>query len=278
MDDAIQHAEALEYWAHNKGATGSSSEKMAEQLRAAAAFIREQSSDDVQDFDMREALAVELARWRGHGQREKTYAEAERIIVMFRDTPKQSLCPGEDQRECGPQANFVHVVAGSQVVTLEHIRNVVSMRLLPGLDEGWADAAIKTLDKAIASQSEDAPFRQALESVLVEWFKSGDGDTFCGDDVIELLDELKTLLSGTHPYVTPKQANGRAPRKAAVEQMNVGHIRKAIESLPDDTPIWVCDDYNYGKFYRAGYQPVTINHDELGYELFIEFQDEGGSA
>ena len=69
----------------------------------------------------------------------------------------QSLCPGEDQRECGPQANFVHVVAGSQVVTLEHIRNVVSMRLLPGLDEGWADAAIKTLEKAIASQSEDEP-------------------------------------------------------------------------------------------------------------------------
>lgn len=65
----------------------------------------------------------------------------------------QLLCPGEDQRDCGPQANFVQVVAGSQVVTLEHIRNVVSMRLLPGLDESWADAAIKTLDEAINKQA-----------------------------------------------------------------------------------------------------------------------------
>lgn len=79
----------------------------------------------------------------------------------------QSLCPGEDQRECGPQANFVHVVAGSQVVTLEHIRNVVSMRLMPGLDEGWADAALKTLDEAIASPSEGDAIHVEVESEAI---------------------------------------------------------------------------------------------------------------
>jgi ribulose kinase len=34
---------------------------------------------------LREALAVELARWRGHGQREKTYDEADRILELVRN-------------------------------------------------------------------------------------------------------------------------------------------------------------------------------------------------
>lgn len=54
--------------------------------------------------------------------------------------------------------------------------------------------------------------------------------------------------------------------------LTVGELRKQIASLPDDSPVFVADDYNYPKVAGDGYQCVIIAHDDnTPVELWIEF-------
>lgn len=63
----------------------------------------------------------------------------------------------------------------------------------------------------------------------------------------------------------------------SMEPMTVGELRRQIASLPDSTPVFICDDYNYGKFYRSAYQCVQIAGDDSS-ELYIEFHTEPKDA
>lgn len=58
-----------------------------------------------------------------------------------------------------------------------------------------------------------------------------------------------------------------------MEPMTVGELRKAIQSLPDETPIYLCDDQGYPKWTYGAYQTQTVCYNDDKYELYIEALD-----
>lgn len=97
-------------------------------------------------------------------------------------------------------ANFHSVVPGSMVVELQHIKNVIRNGMIQGVGDGWAEAALKTLDELAVDK-----FTEAVEAGMIEAETEGDfiqelldnwKQTFNDDDeVFAFVDGIKCTLA-----------------------------------------------------------------------------------